>query len=180
MKPLPQPFVYRNTDMQIRTLLIDDEELARQEMRYLLADFPDVAIIGEAADVRDALYKIRRFQPDLIFLDINMPGQSGFDLLAQLDESPRVVFVTAYDEYALRAFETNALDYLLKPVRSDRLQKALEHVRETMLDTDSPQSGDGVHIQPGQLRPERLGIHKRRRTMLFCKAIRYFSVGKRG
>lgn len=155
--------------MQIRTLLIDDEELARQEMRYLLADFPDVAIIGEAADVRDALYKIRRFQPDLIFLDINMPGQSGFDLLAQLDESPRVVFVTAYDEYALRAFETNALDYLLKPVRSDRLQKALEHVRETMLDTDSPQSGDGVHIQPGQLRPESLVFLKDGEQCFFVK-----------
>lgn len=131
--------------MEIRTLIIDDEDLARQEMRYLLADFADVSVVDEAADVRDALAKIRKHRPDLIFLDINMPGKSGFDLLAELDESPRVVFVTAYDEFAVRAFETNALDYLLKPVRSDRLEKAIETVRESLSnvasESDSSPSG---------------------------------------
>ncbi len=116
--------------MEIRTLLIDDEDLARQEMRYLLAAFPDVRVLDEATNAADALAKINRYRPDLIFLDINMPGRSGFELLSELDESPQVVFVTAYDEYAVRAFETNALDYLLKPVRPERLEKTIAAVRQ--------------------------------------------------
>lgn len=115
--------------MEIRTLLIDDEDLARQEMRHLLSAFPDIMILDEAADASDALAKIRLHRPDLVFLDINMPGKNGFEMLAELEESPHVVFVTAYDEFAVRAFETNALDYLLKPVRTERLEKAVATVR---------------------------------------------------
>lgn len=125
--------------MEIRTLLIDDEDLARQEMRHLLGAFADIQILDEAADAPDALAKIRRYRPDLIFLDINMPGKNGFEMLEELEESPRVVFVTAYDEFAVRAFETNALDYLLKPVRPDRLEKAVIAVRDAM--RESPESG---------------------------------------
>lgn len=119
--------------MNIRTILIDDEDLARQEMRHLLSAFPAVQIIDEAADAQEALDKIRRQRPDLVFLDISMPGKTGFDLLNELDETPHVVFVTAYDEFAVRAFETNALDYLLKPVRPERLQKAVEAVSAAIL-----------------------------------------------
>ena len=142
--------------MEIRTLLIDDEDLARQEMRLLLGVFPDLRIVDEATDVADALAKIRSHRPDLIFLDINMPGKSGFDLLAELDESPRVVFVTAYDEFAVQAFETNALDYLLKPVRPDRLEKTVDTVRESMRTRQPPVPGDGVPARPYGLRPDSL------------------------
>ncbi len=139
--------------MEIRTLLIDDEDLARQEMRHLLGDFPEIRIVGEAADATEALAKIQAERPDLIFLDINMPGKSGFDLLAELEESPRVVFVTAYDEFAVRAFETNALDYLLKPVRPERLELTVAAVRET-LSTRPALPGNAA--RPYDLRPESL------------------------
>lgn len=141
--------------MEIRTLLIDDEDLARQEMRHLLGAFPDFRILDEAADATDAQAKIRSYRPDLIFLDINMPGKSGFDLLAELEESPQVVFVTAYDEFAVRAFETNALDYLLKPVRPERLEKTVEAVREAL--RNKPESPPG---QSHSLRPTALFLSK--------------------
>ena len=141
--------------MEIRILLIDDEDLARQEMRLLLGTFPDLRIVDEAADATDALAKIRSHRPDLIFLDINMPGKSGFDLLAELDQSPRVVFVTAYDEFAVQAFETNALDYLLKPVRPERLEKTVDAVRESMR-TRPPVPADGALARPYGLRPDSL------------------------
>lgn len=141
--------------MEIRTLLIDDEDLARQEMRHLLGAFPDLHIVGEAADAVEAAARIRELRPDLIFLDINMPGKSGFDLLAELDESPRVVFVTAYDEFAVRAFETNALDYLLKPVRPERLEKAVEAAREAIQNQPGQQAAS-ASAQPYVLRPDSL------------------------
>ena len=92
--------------MDIRTILIDDEDLSRQEMRHLLTAYPDIRIVDEAVSAGEALAKIRQHRPELIFLDINMPGKNGFELLDELDESPHVVFVTAYDEFAVRAFET--------------------------------------------------------------------------
>jgi two-component system LytT family response regulator len=138
--------------MEIRTLLIDDEDLSRQEMRHLLSEYPHIRIVDEAANVGEALVKIREHRPDLIFLDINMPGGSGFDLLTELDESPQVVFVTAYDEFAVRAFETNALDYLLKPVRSERLQKTIEAIQENLRTAPLPDAGP-------TLRPDRLHTH---------------------
>lgn len=137
--------------MEIRTLLIDDEDLARQEMRHLLGAFPDFRILDEAADATDAQAKIRSYRPDLIFLDINMPGKSGFDLLAELEESPQVVFVTAYDEFAVRAFETNALDYLLKPVRPERLEKTVEAVREALRNKPESPPGQSYSLRPDSL-----------------------------
>jgi two-component system LytT family response regulator len=112
----------------VRALIIDDERLARQEMRRLLEVEPRVEIIGEARDADEAQVLILNLKPDLLFLDIQMPGRSGFDLLTELDEVPDVIFTTAYDEYAVRAFEANALDYLLKPVSPDRLAKALDRL----------------------------------------------------
>ncbi|MCU0754753.1 MAG: response regulator [Xanthomonadales bacterium] len=119
----------------LRTLLVDDEALARRGLRLRLAAAADVEIIGEAGDGVSALALIDAQRPDLVFLDVQMPGLDGFGVLAALAERaleslPQVVFVTAYDHYALRAFETRALDYLLKPVEPERLQRALERVRE--------------------------------------------------
>ena len=102
--------------MAIKAIIIDDERLARNELKKLLQDHSDIEIIEEAAIVDDGVEKIENLNPDLIFLDIQMPGKTGFDLLAELEKAPRVIFTTAYDEYAIKAFEVNALDYLLKPI----------------------------------------------------------------
>lgn len=116
----------------IRTILIDDERLARNELKKLLETHPEIDIVAEASNVQEGLDKIDEHQPDLIFLDIQMPGKTGFDLLAELDRTPEVIFTTAYDEYALRAFEVNALDYLLKPIEPKRLADAIHklHMEE--------------------------------------------------
>lgn len=109
----------------MKTLIVDDERLARKELMSLLEPHKKIDVVGEATDVDDAIEKINELNPDLIFLDIQMPGKSGFDLLESLDHVPRVIFTTAYDEFALKAFEVNALDYLLKPVQPERLEEAM-------------------------------------------------------
>ena len=114
----------------IRAVLVDDTRLARSELRTLLSSHSDVEIVGEADDVGSGLEAVRRLQPDLVLLDIQMPSGTGFDLLDALDAAPLVVFTTAYDEHAVRAFEANALDYLVKPVAPARLAAALERVRD--------------------------------------------------
>jgi len=112
----------------MKALLIDDERLARLEMRRLLAAHPEIEIAGEAANAEEAEILIGSLEPDLLFLDVQMPGRTGFDLLSSLDRAPRVIFVTAYDEHALRAFEFAAIDYLLKPVAPARLAAALQRL----------------------------------------------------
>lgn len=107
-------------------LVVDDERLARKDLIALLGAYDNIRVVGEADDVPSAAKAIEKLSPDVIFLDIQMPGESGFDLLDKADVEAQVIFVTAYDEYAIRAFEVNALDYLLKPVNTDRLAKALE------------------------------------------------------
>ena len=116
----------------IKTVIIDDERLARNELKKLLLDFPEIEVVAEAANSAEGIEKIDSLNPDLIFLDIQMPGKTGFDMLAELDKTPFVIFTTAYDEYALKAFEVNALDYLLKPVEPKRLADAIQklHVEE--------------------------------------------------
>ena len=109
-----------------KALIIDDERLARNELKKLLADFSEIEIIGEAANADEGIEKIDSLVPDLIFLDIQMPGKTGFDMLQELDRAPHVIFTTAYDEFALKAFEVNALDYLMKPVEPKRLKDALQ------------------------------------------------------
>ncbi len=109
----------------MKALIIDDERLARKELTNLLKDHHEVEIIGEAVNVDDAYHKIQTLDPDLLFLDIQMPGKTGFDLLEMLDSVPKVIFTTAYDEYALKAFEVNALDYLLKPIQPERLAESI-------------------------------------------------------
>jgi two-component system LytT family response regulator len=109
----------------MRAIIIDDERLARKELTSLLKDYNEIEIIAEAINADDAYEKIVKLDPDLLFLDIQMPGKSGFDLLEMLDSVPNVIFTTAYDEYALKAFEVNALDYLLKPIQPERLGESI-------------------------------------------------------
>jgi two-component system LytT family response regulator len=114
----------------MKALLIDDERLARNELRRLLTAHPEIEIVGEAVNAEEALERIAELKPDLLFLDIQMPGDDGFTLLEKIDPPlPRIIFTTAYDEFAVKAFEFNALDYLLKPVDPNRLAAAMEKMR---------------------------------------------------
>lgn len=112
----------------IRTLIVDDEPLARKGLRRLLLQYSEIEVIGEADSVESAVTLIKQFHPDLVFLDIQMPGESGFNLLPRVDTDLKVVFVTAFDNYALRAFEVNALDYILKPIDPARLTHTIERL----------------------------------------------------
>ena len=113
----------------MKALIVDDEPLARRELKRLLDAFPSVRVLGEAGNIDEARERIEELSPDVVFLDIQMPGGSGFDLLAQLDRVPRIVFTTAYDQYAVKAFDVNALDYLLKPIEPERLASALRKLQ---------------------------------------------------
>jgi two-component system LytT family response regulator len=115
----------------IKALLIDDERIARAELRRLLAAHPEIEIVGEARNGDEALELIAKNCPDLLFLDIQMPGMTGFDLLGQLDEPPQVIFTTAFDQHAVQAFEASAIDYLMKPVAPARLAAALQKIRQS-------------------------------------------------
>ncbi len=114
----------------MRALIVDDERLARKELIKLLEEHPSIEVIGEAANADEATELINEHNPDLLFLDIQMPGKTGFQLLETLDSTPTVVFTTAYDEFALKAFDVNALDYLLKPIQPERLAEAVNKIIE--------------------------------------------------
>lgn len=116
----------------MKAIIIDDERLARKELANLLAEHPEIEIIGESHNADHAKKNIENLKPDLIFLDIQMPAKTGFDLLEELSFVPQVVFTTAYDEYALKAFEVNAFDYLLKPIEKDRLKDCVEKLSQTI------------------------------------------------
>jgi two-component system LytT family response regulator len=120
-----------NLDKKIKTLIVDDEPLARQNLRMLLEADPEIKIIGECRNAQEALKVIKAQSIDLLFLDVQMPELSGFDLLKKIDYSkiPAIVFVTAYDQYALSAFEVHAIDYLLKPFTDERFEKALKQAK---------------------------------------------------
>jgi len=133
----------------MRALVIDDERLARKELINLLNQLETVEVVGEAVNVEDAKEKIDQLQPDVIFLDIQMPEKTGFDLLEELDQLPHVIFTTAYDEYALKAFQVNALDYLLKPIEPKRLEDAVLKLQGKM---------DGIAKREGH---EGLGSQKK-------------------
>ncbi|HZT74327.1 MAG TPA: LytTR family DNA-binding domain-containing protein [Terriglobales bacterium] len=114
----------------MRAVIVDDERLAREELRRLLAAHPDIEIVAEGRDADEAEALLAEHRPDLLFLDIQMPGRNGLEMLESLDDAPLVIFTTAFEEYALRAFEVSALDYLLKPVAPQRLARALARARE--------------------------------------------------
>jgi two-component system LytT family response regulator len=137
----------------MKALIIDDERLARAEVRRLLDDFNWVKVVGEAENAEQALALIQEQQPDLLFLDVQMPGKTGFDLIEEIrGEMPRIIFTTAYDEFALRAFEVNALDYLMKPITPDRFAAALSRAREepgALADQSPLRSSDQVFVRDG-------------------------------
>ncbi len=141
----------------MKALIIDDERLARVELKRLLSPHKEITIVGEAVNVDDALNKITELNPDLLFLDIQMPGKNGFELLEELDSVPIVIFTTAYDEYALKAFEYNALDYLLKPIEPKRLEETIKKViernkKDTAAATEQPvlKDEDQIFVKDGE------------------------------
>lgn len=135
----------------MRALIVDDERLARKELITLLEEHPMIEIVGEAMNADEALNMINDLNPDLLFLDIQMPGKTGFQLLEMLDSVPLVVFTTAYDEFALKAFEVNALDYLLKPIQPERLSETVSKLAEKesarTVATRGPEKKLGLHDQ---------------------------------
>jgi two-component system, LytTR family, response regulator len=141
----------------MKALLVDDERLARNELRRLLTAFPEIGVAGEAANAKQAREQMAALRPDLLFLDVQMPGETGMDLLESLEPPvPQVIFTTAYDEFAVKAFELNALDYLLKPVDPARLAAALDrlpgrkaHPRPKGAD-GRLDSGDRVFVREGE------------------------------
>lgn len=124
----------------IRALLVDDEELARRGLTLRLADYPDIEVCGNCGNGHEALLAVAEHAPDVVFLDIQMPGMDGFEVARRLAGShmPAVIFVTAYDQFALQAFEAHALDYLLKPINPGRLDEALARLRQTLSDQQAP------------------------------------------
>jgi two-component system LytT family response regulator len=128
--------------MKIRTLIVDDEPLARKRIKRLLIEEPDIEIIGECASGREAIERIQDTSPDLLFLDIQMPEIGGFEVLEALGggKMPLIIFVTAYDQHALQAFEVHALDYLLKPFRQERFKAAVEHALTQLRESGAPES----------------------------------------
>jgi two-component system LytT family response regulator len=128
-----------------RTLIIDDERLARQEVRRALIPFPEFEVVGEASNAEEAKRLISSLNADVLFLDIHMPEKSGLQLLEELTMVPEVVFTTAYDQYAVKAFELNALDYLVKPLRQERFNKAIEKVIKALSKNDKNDTSVSIH-----------------------------------
>ena len=135
----------------MKALIIDDEPLARRELRRLLAEFPWLEIAGEAGNIVEAAKLVESLAPELLFLDIKMPGGSGFDLLERLEQVPQVIFTTAHDEHAVRAFEVSALDYLLKPVEPERLAAAMAKLRRRDKSVPEPRGAplDQLFVRDG-------------------------------
>jgi DNA-binding LytR/AlgR family response regulator len=155
----------------IRAIIVDDEELARRSLRQLLEQETDVEISSEAENGIEALERITRINPDLVFLDIEMPGLNGFEVLTQIATPPVVVFATAYDDYAVRAFEANAIDYLLKPINIDRLRQTLSRVRKALND-DRTEYEETLRRVLSELHRERgttlnkLAVHQKKKILL--------------
>lgn len=127
----------------MKALIVDDERLARKELMKLLEDHPSIEVVGEAANADEAIAMVNELNPDLLFLDIQMPGKTGFQLLEELDAVPLVVFTTAYDEFALKAFEVSALDYLLKPIQAERLSETVSKIMERERNKVNVARGEG-------------------------------------
>src|SRR5580704_12126430 len=138
----------------VKALIVDDERIARQELRRLLAAHPEIEIVGEARNGEEALAAIEQpapdLAPDIVFLDIQMPGMTGFELLERLEDVPQIIFTTAYDAYAIKAFEVNALDYLMKPIAPERLAAALNKIRRLASVQPPPKPLDQVFVRDGE------------------------------
>lgn len=140
----------------MRTIIVDDERLAREELKNLLSNYADIDIVGEYKNTIEAKAAIEKDSPDLLFMDIQMPGETGLELLEKIENPPRTVFVTAYDEYAIKAFELNAYDYLMKPIDPERLDEVYKRLQEEHKTPESVEksdilcSGDRVLIKDGE------------------------------
>ncbi|HPZ43117.1 MAG TPA: LytTR family DNA-binding domain-containing protein [Bacillota bacterium] len=166
--------------MKLKALIVDDEYPARQELRYALSGMDNVEIVGEATNAQEALALIKALDYQILFLDISMPGMSGLELGAVIQELPRqpyIIFVTAFDEYAVSAFEVNAVDYILKPFEPQRLQKAIDKVIKLTQEFAGPDSEgyagsgkkasrDPVQRHPEQIRFDRIPAEKQGKTIL--------------
>ncbi|MBX7220187.1 MAG: LytTR family DNA-binding domain-containing protein [Blastocatellia bacterium] len=169
----------------IRAVIVDDERMARKMLRMLLLNHPEVEIVGEAQNAAQALQLIHEHRPEVVFLDIQMPGASGFDLLARIEVPVQVVFVTAFDEFALRAFTVNALHYLLKPVDPGQLAEAVKRIQQSQAATDSQEplqvEGNDLRLRADDSLLVTLGTqHKlvKVNTILMISACRDYSTVK--
>jgi len=141
--------------MKIRTIIVDDERLAREEFKSMLKQYPQIDVVGEFKNANEAEKGILELNPELLFIDIQMPGESGMELIERLDNPPRTVFVTAFDEFAIKAFELNAYDYLLKPLDDDRLIDVITRITEEYKIPESVElsskleKGDRIFIKDG-------------------------------
>ena len=140
--------------MKARVVIADDEPLARERLRELLRREPDVEVVAEASDGRAALEAITQHNPDLVFLDVQMPEMTGFDVVEQLETLPAVVFVTAYDQFAVKAFEVHAVDYVLKPVDAERLKTALSRALERVRGGQTADLNSKMQSLLSEIRPE--------------------------
>lgn len=138
---------------KIKAVIVEDSRLARNELKLLLANFPEIELVGEAENVDSGVSLIRKVKPEILFLDINMPEKDGFDLLEELIEAPITIFTTAYDEYAIKSFEYNALDYLLKPINSMRFEQAVEKAKSklSLIQENHQPSSDEKLVETSQL-----------------------------
>jgi len=140
----------------MRTIIVDDERLAREELKTLLSEYPDIEIIGEYKNTIEAKTAIENDAPDLVFMDIQMPGETGLELLEKIKNPPRTVFVTAYDEYAIKAFELKAYDYLMKPIDPERLAEVYKRLSEenkmpeSVVNSGKLHAGEKVLIKDGE------------------------------
>ncbi|HKQ80469.1 MAG TPA: response regulator [Blastocatellia bacterium] len=156
----------------INALIVDDEQLARERLRGILAPFADVEVVAEADSGADAVIKIEKYEPELLFLDVRMPGMDGFETLRMVETEPLplVIFVTAYDQYAVAAFEANAVDYLLKPASRRRLEQALDKVREKLASRQAGAAQLNALLQAVARRPEsylqRLPVRAQNRILI--------------
>ena len=150
--------------MKLRALIVDDEDLARSALRRMLTEAGGVEIVGEASNGVEALEAIAELKPDVALLDIEMPGFDGFEVAQHLENPPAIVFVTAYDEYAVRAFEANAIDYLLKPVRPERLERALARVRARLGTPDAAKVREVARERGGPL--QRIAARRGKRIVI--------------
>jgi two-component system LytT family response regulator/two-component system response regulator LytT len=183
--------------MDLRTVVVDDEQLARDELGYLLGQIGGIEVIGQAGNGVEAVTTIDRLRPDIVFLDVQMPGLTGFEVARRLvdDRSPaQIIFVTAYDQHAIEAFEVNAVDYLLKPVEQARLEMAIDRARKRITSDRALQGpSSGASVNPAQLekivqlvterqsRRERLAIKVGERFLLVqAEDIIYASLGDQG
>ncbi|AGL01563.1 LytR/AlgR family response regulator transcription factor [Desulfoscipio gibsoniae] len=165
--------------MKLKALIVDDEYPARQELRFLLSKFDNIEIVGEAANAQEALALVKALDYQVLFLDVSMPGMTGLELgaaIQELPKPPQVIFITAYDEYALKAFEVNAVDYLLKPVEPGRLKKAIDKVIKAYQEVaagneeNMPQENNRAKSGPSQIKIDRIPAEKTGKTVLVAES----------